>query len=89
MYKMLKMCSKCGVNKFMSLFTKELKSKDGHSSKCKECCHKYNQERYKLKREKLISQSSNWNQKNPDKVKQYKKRFEKRAQRNDNSDSKV
>ena len=78
---MIKRCSKCGIHKFTSLFTKELKSKDGHSSKCKECCHQYNQERYKLKKEKLIAQSSNWNKENPEKVKNYKRRFEKRQSR--------
>lgn len=39
--KMIKKCSKCGVEKDLSLFNKDISSKDEHRSNCKECSKQY------------------------------------------------
>ncbi len=38
-----KTCTKCHIEKSISEFSKQLKSKDGYRSHCKTCIKKYNQ----------------------------------------------
>ncbi len=46
MERMKKTCTKCNVQKSLDLFSKRKKSKDGHSSWCRECFKVYWEKRY-------------------------------------------
>lgn len=70
-----KNCSKCNKEKFLHEFRVQSKAKDGYKSYCILCDDIYNKELYKKSKKKRIVQISLWNQKHPDKVKQYKKKW--------------
>lgn len=42
----LKNCSKCGLEKSRSEFTKDARAKDGRRSECKTCRHAYSRDYY-------------------------------------------
>lgn len=55
--RMIKKYSKCGVEKDLSLFNKDISSKDEHRSNCKECCKQYRRIYRSLNIEKIREKS--------------------------------
>ena len=47
---MMKKCSKCNVEKELSEFNKNKKTRDGHSCYCRECSREYGRKRYEPKK---------------------------------------
>jgi hypothetical protein len=72
---MEKMCRKCGVIKSFAQFGRQAKSKDGTKNYCKECISDINRERYASNREKHKTQVKDWQKENPDKVREYKRKY--------------
>lgn len=67
-----KICSKCGIEKEFFDFHKFIHSKDGRKSICKSCVleqRKDGEEKIKNNKRNMI-----WRQKNPEKVKEYRKK---------------
>ena len=75
----MKKCSRCGQLKPESEFHKNVASKDGLKSDCKECRKKISHDAYLQNKEKYLAGNKAWKQMNPD----YKKReYEHRKVRN-------
>lgn len=64
----MKKCSKCLIEKDFSFFGKCKSSKDGMTTWCKGCFSEYNKQRWKEKREFLISQNREWRGQNREKA---------------------
>jgi dTDP-D-glucose 4,6-dehydratase len=72
---MEKECHKCHQFKDILEFNKMARSKDGLKTVCKKCDRCYNEERYALKKEKIISKVREWQNNNPEKVKLIKENY--------------
>lgn len=64
----MKTCTKCGAEKELSEFGKQLKGKFGHASWCKACDRKGMQDAYNADPEKFCKRSRDWRKKNPEKA---------------------
>ena len=71
----MKICTTCGLEKSFEDFRKQSKTKDGYKYRCKECDNLAATEYYKRKKDKIIKNTLEWQKNNPDKVKEYKKRY--------------
>ena len=69
------MCTSCHESKPYDLFRKQSKTKDGYKYRCKECDNLAAREYYKRKKSKIIKNAKEWQKNNPDKVKEYKKKY--------------
>ena len=56
----MKKCSKCGIEKNESEFSKRKYSKDGLRQTCRECSRKYNLEYRKAHREEMNEKSKRY-----------------------------
>ena len=72
-----KYCKKCGIEKAATTenFRLNKSSKDKLFSWCIECQNKYNEELYFKNREKRLTQIEQWNFKNNNKTRKYKKKW--------------
>lgn len=70
-----KICRKCEQEKDLSEFRNQKATKDGKKSYCKICDSAYNKENYRKKADNRINQIKNWQQKHPEKVKEYQKKY--------------
>ena len=62
---MTKVCTKCGIEKDVALFHKDISKKDGFKNICKDCISKYKSEYYKTHHNKVsIEYKRKWNEKN-------------------------
>lgn len=62
----MKTCSKCGVLKDLSRFSRKL---EGVNSWCKECRSEYDKARYRKDPKKFIAETRAWRKQNPDRLK--------------------
>ena len=73
-----KICSKCGEEKVVSEFSKDITKKDGHRPNCKVCNIKY----FKLRRlenpELMAKKLKEFYKKNPEKRKEYRENYKSR-----------
>ena len=65
-----KICSKCGEEKMLSEFHKDLNTEDGLRIYCKECIKENNRKYYKSNPEKVKKRAKKWQTANPDKLKE-------------------
>lgn len=76
---MMKICSKCKVEKAVTEFHKRSASHDGLNAKCKVCMCAYSRPRSKAyyyeNTEKIKLQSRDWHSANPDKVKESQRKW--------------
>lgn len=70
-YSPVKTCSKCGIEKPVSNFTKDKQKKDGYGSQCKSCKKEQSQKYYQDNKESIKNSHSLWRENNPDKLKKY------------------
>lgn len=68
MTEQMKRCTKCGVVKPVSEFSKNRTCKDGYHSHCKECGVEYRRIYYRANREKVIEHIRKYREDNPEKV---------------------
>lgn len=69
---MFKTCTKCGNKKTIDLFYKQTSSKDGLQHRCKQCS---NVDKKKYKSKNYSEQIKQWRKNNPDKIRQYDKKW--------------
>lgn len=69
---MTKICSKCGMEKNISDFGKELLGKDGLCSRCKSCVSLYYKERHEKIKEVYNEKQREYRKNNPEKVLEYR-----------------
>lgn len=76
---MTKTCTKCGVEKDLSEFSKDAHGKYGVKSRCKQCIKEYDRVHskiyYKQNKDKIKSYQKEYQQKNSDKIKKYLKEY--------------
>jgi hypothetical protein len=72
---MKKTCSMCGGEFEIICFNVNKKSKDGLHAWCKVCCRRAEKERYKIVQAEKIKSVREWQAKNLDKIKEYKKNW--------------
>ena len=72
---MLKVCTKCKEALPLSDFRKQSSTKDGLKYYCKECDNELAKSYYKKNKEKIVGKVKEWQEKNPEKVKEYKKSY--------------
>ena len=65
----MKKCSKCGVEKPLSEFSKASREKGGHRSNCKSCAAAYFQSLPRTEREARAQKTKTWRLKNPERKK--------------------
>ena len=70
-----KTCTTCLKEKPLTDFRRQSKNKDGLKYTCKECDDKRARMRYKTKKTKILSQVKEWQSKNPERVKFYKRKY--------------
>lgn len=70
-----KICVRCEVPQSVANFNKSNTSKDGYKSYCRQCDKEKNHERYNQKKDLIIKNIKTWQDKNQDKVSEYKKNF--------------
>ena len=56
----MKICSKCGIEKEKSEFSKDKGKKDGLSTICKQCCNVYNAQYRKAHKNELAGKNKQW-----------------------------
>lgn len=71
----MKQCSKCRKIKDFSKFRNDNSSKDGKKYYCRICDDEYNRRKYKINKEKKLQQVQIWQEQNPQKVKEYQKKY--------------
>jgi hypothetical protein len=72
---LVKTCTQCKESKSLNAFRKQFKTKDGHKYRCRECDDLAAREYYKREKGKIISNAKKWQADNPDKVREYKKKY--------------
>lgn len=77
----IKKCSKCGIEKDLSLFGKYKKSKSGYKSWCKECHNKNNKKYREKNKEKNKEYFKEWREENSDYLKEYNKEYQREYQK--------
>ena len=75
-----KICSLCHKEFEITSFNVNNKSKDGLHAWCKVCCRKAEKERYNIIKEDKLRAVREWQLKNLDKVKEYKKNWRDKQQ---------
>lgn len=68
-------CTKCGVKKELSCFSKRSSTKLGHVSACKECSSKISADWYKKNREDILEVHKKWKASNVEHHKEYNKKW--------------
>jgi hypothetical protein len=71
----VKQCSKCQEEKSLDQFGNFSRARDGKKSECKKCISLRNKRRYAENEEKLKNQVKKWQEQNPDKVQDYKDKY--------------
>ena len=71
----MKACTQCKESKPLDDFRRQSKTKDGYKYRCKECDDLAARDYYKRRRGKIILNAKKWQADNPDKVKEYKKKY--------------
>jgi hypothetical protein len=71
----LKLCKKCEKEKPLSEFRKQKNARDNLYPSCIICHDLDSQDRYEKNKLKRIKQAVDWNEKNKDKTKEYKKTY--------------
>jgi hypothetical protein len=66
---MIKLCTKCGINKEEAEFHKNSKNRSGLGCYCKVCSSKLRKLNYEKHKTKENERSKNWRKKNPDGMK--------------------
>lgn len=74
-----KQCISCNEMKDEKEFRKQSAAKDGLKPYCKKCDSAKASERYKKKRDYMIQNILEWQDKNPEKMKQYRKNQKRKA----------
>lgn len=69
-----KVCTKCGIEKPLTEFTKKKEGLCGHRSRCKVCSKQELQDYYALNKEKVLQTQANWKARNPFKIRFLNKR---------------
>ncbi|MDD4242711.1 MAG: hypothetical protein PHG08_00220 [Bacilli bacterium] len=72
---MMKKCSKCGVEKELTEFSKNQYTKDGFKPHCILCIKRYKKEYYKTNKESIIEQQKEYYKNNKEYKKEYKKEY--------------
>lgn len=70
----LKVCSKCGQNKPLDDFYKDIGSRDGHLTYCKKCVSVYGKRHYKENKERINKRQREYYYSNKDKEEYKEKR---------------
>lgn len=70
----MKKCSKCGIEKNESEFSKRKSSKDGLRQTCRECSRKYNLEYRKAHREEMNEKSKRYRDTHKDLLKESRRK---------------
>jgi hypothetical protein len=77
---MTKICKKCGYNKVISEFNKNIRMKDGLTSSCAACERKYKKEYYKKNKERISETQKEYYKKTRDKKLKYQREYQKNNQ---------
>jgi hypothetical protein len=64
----MKICNHCKIEKDISEFNKNSKSRDGHRDECKSCHKEQNARWYLKNRDALILRNREWKKNNPNKI---------------------
>lgn len=72
---MIKVCTKCGIEKDESEFSKIKCGKNGLKSICKECTRNYHKEYYIDNKSNIKLQKEEYKKNNPDKIKEQNKQY--------------
>lgn len=70
-----KICSLCGKQLDVSLFNVNRRTRDGLHAWCKQCCRRAEKIRYSIVKEEKLRQVREWQDKNVEKVREYKKNW--------------
>jgi hypothetical protein len=69
----MKICTKCKESKALGAFRKQSSTKDGLKYCCKGCDDEAAKKYYQKNKNKIITNVTQWQKNNPNKVKDYKK----------------
>lgn len=72
---MIKICSKCKIEKYIDEFSKDKTHKDGYQSICKNCQKEYHKTYKQKYSSKKNENHKRWIKKNPNKAKEYSKKY--------------
>lgn len=70
-----KICSKCGEEKTLDMFSKQKTTKDGLRSWCKECFKEYNKKYSEKNKDKIKECKKKYSEGNKDKINKYHKKY--------------
>ena len=71
----IKVCTRCGVEKYHNEFMKRSSAKSGIGAWCLDCSREHARENHKKNKETNNAKSREWKENNPDKVKAYTKKY--------------
>ena len=71
----MKICTKCKETKALGAFRKQASTKDGLKYCCKGCDDEAAKKYYQKNKNKIITNVTQWQKNNPNKVKDYKKSY--------------
>ena len=71
----MKICTKCKEPKALGAFRKQSSTKDGLKYCCKKCDDEAAKKYYQKNKNKIITNVTQWQKNNPNKVKDYKKSY--------------
>ena len=71
----MKTCTKCGVTKELSEFSKNALAKDGLQSRCKQCQNQYGRKWHEANKEKVKEKNRKYYKENPEKMKERVKKW--------------
>lgn len=77
-----KTCTTCKLTKPHAEFRKQASTKDGLKYACRACDNAAQKKRYEKIKPQYIEQVKAWQEKNPDKVLGYKKKYERKDEDN-------
>ncbi len=76
-----KKCKKCNKEKNIDLFRNQRNSKDSKFPWCTDCQDKESKNNYQKNKTRRLELVKNWQKQNPDKIKEYKKKWNNKIKR--------
>lgn len=71
----VKVCTKCKLEKPVSLFHKSRRGKYGVVSNCKSCCSQYLKSIYQEKKQEILERNASWRRDNKDKCREHTQKY--------------